>query len=134
MIRACIDLRVPNKFMERNRITQGPVVEDFIYKFHDCYVFSKLYLRSGYHQLMLHPDSQGVVTFSTPWGNYRPKQLVFGAKASQSKKISIDQELIQSDPTSCPQDLFDDMMYRIFGDTPMCLNQRDDILICGRTI
>ena len=54
MIRACIDLTVPNKFMERNRITQGPVVEDFIYKFHDCVIFSKLDLRSGYHQLMLH--------------------------------------------------------------------------------
>ena len=114
MIRACIDLRVPNKFMERNRITQGPVVEDFIYKFHDCVIFSKLDLRSGYHQLMLHPDSRAVVTFSTPWGNYRPKRLVFGAKASQ--------------------DLFDDMMFKIFGDIPMCMNQRDDILIGGRNM
>ncbi|MEW8092563.1 MAG: reverse transcriptase family protein, partial [Candidatus Thiodiazotropha endolucinida] len=114
MIRACIDLRVPNKFMERNRITQGPVVENFIYKFHDCVIFSKLDLRSGYHQLMLHPNSRAVVTFSTPWGNYRPKRLVFGAKASQ--------------------DLFDDMMFRIFGDIPMCMNQRDDILIGGRNM
>ena len=114
MIRACIDLRVPNKFMERNRITQGPIVEDFIYKFHECTVFSKLDLRSGYHQLMLHADSRAVVTFSTPWGNYRPKRLIFGAKASQ--------------------DLFDDMMVKIFGDIPMCLNQRDDILIGGRNI
>ena len=31
MIRPCVDLRIPNKYMERNRITQGPVVEDFIY-------------------------------------------------------------------------------------------------------
>ena len=114
MIRACIDLRVPNKYMERNRITQGPIVEDFTYKFHECVVFSKLDLRSGYHQLMLHPDSRAVVTFSTPWGNYRPKRLVFGAKSSQ--------------------DLFDDMMFRIFGDIPMCLNQRDDILVGGRTM
>ena len=80
MIRACIDLRVPNKFMERNRITQGPVVEDFIYKFHECVVFSKLDLRSGYHQLMLHPDSRAVVTFSTPWGNYRPNDWYSGPK------------------------------------------------------
>ena len=55
VIRACIDLGVPNKFMERNRVTQGPVVEECIYNFHDCEVFSKLDLRSGYHQLMLHP-------------------------------------------------------------------------------
>ena len=42
MIRACIDLRIPNKHMERNRISQGPVVEGFMYKFHDCITFSKL--------------------------------------------------------------------------------------------
>ncbi|MCG8047363.1 MAG: DDE-type integrase/transposase/recombinase, partial [Candidatus Thiodiazotropha taylori] len=114
MIRACIDLRIPNKFMDRTRITQAPVVEDFIYKFHDCVVFSKLDLRSGYHQLMLHPDSRAIVTFSTPWGNFRPKRLIFGAKASQ--------------------DVFDEMMFRIFGDIPMCLNQRDDILIGGRNL
>ncbi|CAG2246282.1 unnamed protein product [Mytilus edulis] len=36
MIRACVDMRIPNKFMERNRIIQSPVVEDFIYKFHKC--------------------------------------------------------------------------------------------------
>ena len=53
MIRACVDLRVPNKCMERNRILQAPVVEDFTCKFHDCKVFSKLDLRQGYHQLTL---------------------------------------------------------------------------------
>ena len=69
MIRASVDLRVPNKFMERNMITQGPIVEDFTYKFHDCTIFLKLDLRQGYLQLVLHPDSREVATFSTPWGN-----------------------------------------------------------------
>ena len=85
-----------------------------MYKFHDCAKFSKLDLRSGYHQLSLHPDSRHIATFSTPWGNLRPKRLVFGAKVSQ--------------------DLFDETMYRIFGDIPYCMNQRDDILIGGRNI
>ena len=66
MIGASVDLRVPNKFMERNRIIQRPVVEDFSYKFHDCVIFSKLDLRHGYLQLVSHPDSREVVTFSTP--------------------------------------------------------------------
>ena len=114
MIRACIDLRIPNKHMERNRISQGPVVEDFMYKFHDCVKFSKLDLRSGYHQLLLRPDSRPVAIFSTPWGNLRPKRLISGAKASQ--------------------DLFDKMMYRIFGDIPYCMNEGDDILIGGRNM
>ena len=114
MIRASVDLRVPNKSMERNRILQAPVVEDFTYKFHDCVVFSKMDLKQGYHQLVLDPQSRPIATFSTPWGNMRPKRLIFGAKSSQ--------------------DLFDEAMYRIFGDIPRCLNQRDDILIGGRTI
>ena len=45
-------------------------------------------------------------------GNYRPQQLVFGAKSSQ--------------------DVFDEAMFRIFGDIHHCLNQRDDILLGGR--
>ena len=114
MIRASVDLRVPNKYMERNRILQSPVVEDFTCKFHDCKVFSKMDLKQGYHQLILHPDSRAVATFSTPWGNMRPKRLIFGAKSSQ--------------------DLFDEAMFRIFGDIPYCLNQRDDILIGGPTL
>ena len=114
MIRASVDLRVPNKYMERNRILQAPVVEDFTCKFHDCKVFSKMDLRQGYHQLILHPDSRSVATFSTPWGNMRPKRLIFGAKSSQ--------------------DLFDEAMFRIIGDIPKCLNQRDDILIGGATL
>jgi len=61
---------------------------------------------------MLHPESRSVTTFSTPWGNFRPKRLVFDAKALQ--------------------DLFDDAMSRIFEDIPQCMNQRDDILIGAR--
>ena len=66
----------------------------------------------AYHQLLLSPESRAIATFSTPWGNIRPRRLIFGAKASQ--------------------DSFDDVMQKIFGDIPYCLNQRDDILIGGR--
>ena len=114
MIRECIDMRIANKSMERNRITQSPVVEDFIYTFHKCKVFSKMDLRQGYHQLMLDLESRAIATFSIPWGNMRPRRLVFGSK--------------------CSQDLFDEQMYRIFGDIPNCLNQKDDIIIGGENI
>ena len=50
MIRASVNLRVPNKYMERNRILQAPVVEDITCKFHDCKIFSKMDLKQGYHQ------------------------------------------------------------------------------------
>ena len=66
-----------------SRVTQTPIVEDFIHIFHDCSICTKMDLRQGYHQLSLDLDSRAVATFATPWGNYRPKRLVFGAKASQ---------------------------------------------------
>ena len=109
MMRASVDLQVPNQYMERSRISQVPIVEVFIHKFHDCTIWTKLDLRQRYNQLELQPESTSVATFSTPWGNFRPKRLVFGAKALQ--------------------EVFDEAIYRIFGDVPQCLNQRDDLLI-----
>jgi hypothetical protein len=112
MIRASIDMRVPNTEMKRSRCVEAPILDDFTYHLHDCRIFSKMDLKSGYHQLSIDEDTSTIGTFSTPWGNYRPKRLMFGAKSSQ--------------------DVFDDTMQRIFGDIPRCMLQRDDILVGGR--
>ena len=58
-IRVSVDLRVPNQYMERSRISQAPIVEDFIHKFHDCTIWTKLDLRST-------PRIK-IATFSTTW-------------------------------------------------------------------
>ena len=113
MIRGSIDLRKQNQYMECTSINPSPTVEDFAYKFRSCKIFSKFDMTQSYHQLVLHPESSAVATFSTPWGNMRPKRLVFGAKASQ--------------------DMFDETIFKIFGDIPRCMNQRDGILIGGAT-
>ena len=105
MIRASIDLRIPNQSMKRSKCVQSPSAQDFIYHLHDCKIFTKLDLRKGYHQLALNPSTRQAATFSTPWENYR-------AKTSQ--------------------DVFDEAMFRIFGDIPYCLNKRDDRLTRGR--
>ena len=84
MIRASVALRVPNRYMERNRILQAPVVEDFTCKFHDRKIFSKMDLKQGYHQLLLHPDSRDialkqVITAAHSMGHFgmtRTKQML----------------------------------------------------------
>ena len=48
MIRASIDMRIPNQSMKRSRCVQSPRVEDFIYRLHDCKIFTKLDLRQGW--------------------------------------------------------------------------------------
>ena len=50
MIRASVDLIVPNQDMERSSIAQAPVLEDFTHKFHDCSIWTELDLRQGYHK------------------------------------------------------------------------------------
>ena len=114
MIRASIDMRIPNESMKRSRCVQAPIIEDFTYHLRGCKIFSKLDLTQGYHQLSIDEETRALATFSTPWGNYRPKRLIFGAKSSQ--------------------DAFDEAMFRVFGDLPNCLNQRDDILLGGKNI
>lgn len=86
-----------------------PAMEDFIRKFHDCTIWTKSDLRKGYHQLALYPESRSVAKFSTPWGNSRPKMLVFEAKASSDL-------------------LFDEILNRILRYVPGNFIQRDDPL------
>ena len=98
MIRASIDMRIPNQSMKRSRCVQAPKIGDFVYHLHDCKIFTKLDLRQGYHQLTLDLETRQVATFSTPWGNYRPRRLIFGAKSSQ--------------------DVFDEAMFRTVANLP----------------
>ena len=45
-----------------------PTVDDLIHAMNGSTVFSKLDLRSGYHQLSLAPESRYITTFSTHKG------------------------------------------------------------------
>ena len=109
-IRACLDLRTVNKSMLRTRQVQAPITEDFIREFKGCKVFSKLDLNHGYHQFALDAESRRIMTFSTPWGNYRYKRLAFGGLNSQ--------------------DLFDAEIAKVISGIPR-VNNRDDIMIGG---
>ncbi|KAK3753779.1 hypothetical protein QZH41_014237, partial [Actinostola sp. cb2023] len=110
-IRACLDLRLVNKSMLRTRQVQAPITEDFITEFKGCKIFSKLDLNHGYHQFALDEESRRIMTFSTPWGNYRYNRLAFGGLNSQ--------------------DLFDAEMAKVISGIPRVLNNRDDVMIGG---
>ncbi|XP_028405247.1 uncharacterized protein K02A2.6-like [Dendronephthya gigantea] len=74
-----------------------------------CTVFSKVDLNHGYHQFALDEESKRVMTFSTPWGNYRYKRLAFGGVNSQ--------------------DVFDEEIPKIISGIPHVLNNQDNIMI-----
>lgn len=80
-IRLCVDMRLPNEAVKRERhIT--PTIDDMILDLNGATVFSKLDLSSGYHQLELNQSSRYITTFSTHVGLRRYKRLIFGLSSS----------------------------------------------------
>ena len=112
-IRICVDMRLPNKVIKRERhIT--PTFDDVIADLSGAQYFSKLDLRSGYHQILLHTDSRHITTFSTHAGLYRYKRLNFGINSA----AEILQETVRES----------------LRGSPGVVNISDDILVKGDTI
>jgi hypothetical protein len=76
-IRICVDMRKPNEAIGRERHII-PTVDEIIADLSGATIFSKIDLNKGYHQLVLHPDSRPITTFSTHVGLRRYKRLNFG--------------------------------------------------------
>jgi hypothetical protein len=45
-------------------------------------LFTRLYLRSGYHQIVLNEESRGITTFTTHKGIFQWKRLPFGINSA----------------------------------------------------
>ena len=87
-IRICVDMRLPNKAVKRERhIT--PTIDDIIVELTGAKVFSKLDLNSGYHQVELSPESKYITTFTTHLGLRRYKRLIFGISSAAEKFQAI---------------------------------------------
>ena len=76
-VRICVDMREPNRAVMRER-HPSPVIDDLVERLDGAKVFSRIDLRSGYHQLLLSERSRYITTFSTHIGLFRYKRLNFG--------------------------------------------------------
>ena len=76
-IRLCVDMRAANQAILRER-HDTPTIDEIIAELNGSKYFSKLDLRSGYHQLLLSPESRYITTFATHVGLKRYKRLNFG--------------------------------------------------------
>jgi len=75
--RLCVDYRQLNKMTIKNMYAL-PRIDDLMDQLHGSSVFSKIDLRSGYHQILVKVDDVQKTTFRSRYGHYEYVVMPFG--------------------------------------------------------
>ncbi|GBG76885.1 hypothetical protein CBR_g23099 [Chara braunii] len=114
-LRMCIDYRGLNAITVKNA-EPLPRIDDLLDRVQGAKYFSKIDLKSGYHQIEVHPDDQYKTTFLTRYGHYEFIVMPFGLTNAPATF------------QRCMNDLFSPCLDRFV------VVYLDDILVFSRTL
>ena len=109
-IRICVDLRGPNSQIVAE-VHPLPTLDELESKLHGS-IYSRIDLKTAYHQLRLHKDSRDIAAFLTPDGLMRYTRVPFGLVSSGSA--------------------FQKLLSSLLKGVPGCGHYLDDILVSGK--
>jgi len=92
-IRVCVDLREVNKAIITDSFPL-PHFKDLLCRLSNARVFSKIDLKSAYHQIPLAEESRDMTCFITHWGLDRNTRVCFGLASTPSDFQRITMEIL----------------------------------------
>jgi hypothetical protein len=73
----CIDYRKLNKATQKDHFLL-PFIDEMLERLVNHFFFCYQDGYSGYHQILIHPDDQGKITFTCPYGTFAYRRIAFG--------------------------------------------------------
>src|SRR5262249_40843121 len=128
-LRMCVDYRLLNKATVKNKYSL-PLVDDLLDQLHGAKVFSKIDLRSGYHQIRIKEQDVHKTAFHTRYGHYEFRVLPFGLTNAPAVFMRLMNDIMRPLLDKCAVVFLDDILVysHSLGEHKKHLRQVLDIL------